>query len=185
MKISDTVTASDKHSDVMIMQSLLHEELKLHGQYKIQCFDADGNLKWEDTVDNLITTQGKNHVLDTELGGSSYTAAWYCSLYTAGTITAAATYAVPVVTEVTSGVLAARVAVTFAAASGGSKVSNTINCVFVGGATITGMMISKGSATIGDTATAGGVLLSAALLTQSRIVVANDQLNLTYTQTLS
>jgi hypothetical protein len=45
-----------------------------HGSYRVTCHDKDGNLKWEDTIENLITTAGKNLTLDTMLAGSSFTA---------------------------------------------------------------------------------------------------------------
>lgn len=36
--------------------------------------------KWEDTVQNLVTTVGGNNMLDNHLSGSAYTAAWYMGL---------------------------------------------------------------------------------------------------------
>jgi hypothetical protein len=36
--------------------------------------------KWTDTIQNLVTTVGKNNALDNNLSGSAYTAAWFLGL---------------------------------------------------------------------------------------------------------
>ena len=50
------------------------ESMALDGRYEVECFDADGNLKWRDVVENLVVNAGGDLVLDTFLGGASYTA---------------------------------------------------------------------------------------------------------------
>src|ERR1051326_6990732 len=50
-----------------------HEVAEAHGRFVCQCFDKDGNLKWEDTIENVVCTEGKNVALDAFLAGSSYT----------------------------------------------------------------------------------------------------------------
>ena len=50
------------------------EEAHAEGRYVFECFDRDGNLKWRDTIDNLVVTEGKNAALTHFLKGSSYTA---------------------------------------------------------------------------------------------------------------
>lgn len=49
-------------------------------RYEFECFDADGKLKWRDSFDNLVTTEGKNDLLDKYFKGSAYTAAWFVGL---------------------------------------------------------------------------------------------------------
>ena len=49
------------------------EEAKLKGRFDFKCFDKDGNLKWEDTIDNVVCTVGKNVALDAFLAGAAYT----------------------------------------------------------------------------------------------------------------
>lgn len=50
------------------------------GRYEVECFDAEGNLKWRDFVDNLVVDTGLNDMLDKWLKGSTYTAAFYVGL---------------------------------------------------------------------------------------------------------
>jgi len=57
--------------------------------YEIECYAPDGALKWADKIENLVTNEGLNDLLDKYLKGSGYTAAWYVGL-TDGTPTPAA-----------------------------------------------------------------------------------------------
>ena len=63
-----------------------------HGEYQVQCFDKDGNLKWEDRGPNLVVNVGLQDMNTKYFKGSTYTAAWYIGLYGAsGSNTPAAT----------------------------------------------------------------------------------------------
>jgi hypothetical protein len=46
----------------------MNEEMKLKGKYFAKCIDKDGNLKWEDTIDNVVTDVGANQLLDSAFG---------------------------------------------------------------------------------------------------------------------
>ena len=52
------------------------------GVYHVQCFDKDGNLKWEDKAPNLVVNQGLKDMNDKYFSGAAYTAAWYLGLVT-------------------------------------------------------------------------------------------------------
>jgi hypothetical protein len=52
------------------------------GVFKVTCFDANGNLKWEDQFHNLVVNQGLQYLNDAFFKslGSTYTAAWFLGL---------------------------------------------------------------------------------------------------------
>jgi len=57
--------------------------------YKFECFDKNGNLKWEETVCNTVVNTGLDDILDKYYKGASYTASHFVGL-TAATPTIAA-----------------------------------------------------------------------------------------------
>lgn len=72
---------------------MLTNTAKAGGVYKIECHDAQGNLKWEESTHNLVVNEGLQDMNNKYFKGSSYTAAWYLGLITgpgSGTTIAAA-----------------------------------------------------------------------------------------------
>lgn len=55
-------------------------DIKVTHTYKVECFDSNGDLKWEDGFENLVTTEGKNKYLDATLKTGLATPAWYVGL---------------------------------------------------------------------------------------------------------
>lgn len=49
-------------------------------RYDVMCYDKNGNLRWQDYFDNLVTIVGLNDALDKHFKASAYTAAWYVGL---------------------------------------------------------------------------------------------------------
>lgn len=66
-----------------------NEKTLFENHYIVECLDSNGNVKWTDEFDNLVTNVGLNDNLDKYLKGSTYTAAFYVGL-TDGTPTTAA-----------------------------------------------------------------------------------------------
>lgn len=54
----------------------------LGGVFEVTCYDADGNLKWEDKFHNLVVNTGLQDLNTKYFKGSAYTAAWYLGLIT-------------------------------------------------------------------------------------------------------
>lgn len=155
--------------------------------FDVVCYDKDGNVKWRDVSYNLVTTAGKNDLLDKYLAGSSYTAAWYCGLISSVSYSAIAagdtmsshagwTEAGATNAPNYSG---NRPALTFASASGGSKATSSASSfTFSGSGTIKGMFACSVATKDGTT----GVLYNAVLFSGGdRAVVSSDVVNVSVT----
>ena len=57
--------------------------MKINHRYTARCYGPDGRLKWSDTFDNLVTTEGLNKYLDATLKTGLAAPAWYVGLATA------------------------------------------------------------------------------------------------------
>ena len=88
---SEVTTMSDKADATVLLGSSTTETTGLTGYYDVKCLDSAGNVKWEETIKNLVTTEGKNDILDKYFSGTAYTAGWYMGLVNA---TPSPTYAV-------------------------------------------------------------------------------------------
>ena len=158
--------------------------VKFGGVFTVQCFDKDGNLKWEEPFHNLVVNQGLQDLNTKYFKGSAYTAAWYLGLVTgpgSGTTFAASdTLASKAWTEDTN-YSGSRKAVSFGTAttadpsvidnSASPAVFNINNTTTVAGA----FLASVASGT-------SGILFSAGDFTGGDKIVANgDTLNVTYT----
>ena len=67
----DKISASDKCEASTGYNTNPSDTATIEGRYHAVCYDKDGNVKWEDTIENLVTTVGKNLTLDTILGNSA------------------------------------------------------------------------------------------------------------------
>lgn len=145
--------------------------------------------KWTDTVHNLVTTAGKNDLLDKYLAGSAYTATWYLGLiastsYTgvaagdtmgshAGWLEAGSANA-PIYSQ------GARPTAAWSAASGGSKALSAALAYTIAttGGTVKGCFLTSVSTKDGTT----GILYSAGLFSGGdKVVAVGDTLNVSYT----
>lgn len=187
--MSEAINSSTFADAVVIRGAKDVEEVSLTGKYVAQCFDVNGNLKWEEKFDNLVTTQGKNHLLNTYLAGSSYTAkvflglissTAYSAVSTADTANSHAGW-----TEFSGYTQSARVAPTFSAAASGSKSTASAAVFSINSAnTIKGTFLMANTGT-GSAATKGGYsgsLYSAGLFTGGdKTIASGDVVNVTYT----
>jgi hypothetical protein len=171
------------------------EQVSITGSYEVKCFDADGNLKWEDSFKNIVVNTGKIDLLTKYFKGTAYTAAFYLGLVNnAGFTTYApgdtmSSHAGWVESAAYSNATRPLISFGTATASGGSSnpgvagtgsISNTTAVTFNinATATILGAFLTTDN-TISGTS---GTLYSAGSFTGgSRSVVNLDSLLITYT----
>jgi hypothetical protein len=164
---------------------------RAHGEYKLQCFDSEGNLKWEMGGHNLVVNEGLQDMNTKYFTGSGYTAAWYIGLYGAASSndpTANDTAAShPGFTEITPYSNATRPACTFGTATTAdpSVISNSASVAAFSinaTATVGGAFLISNNTKGGST----GVLFSASDFQApgDRVVASGDFLNVTYTFSL-
>jgi len=167
------------------------DSARAHGEYKLQCFDSEGNLKWEMGGHNLVVNEGLQDMNTKYFTGSGYTAAWYIGLYGAAASnnpTASDTAAShPGFTEITPYSNATRPACSFGTATTAdpSVITNTLSkAAFSINATATvgGAFLISNNTKGGST----GVLFSASDFQSpgDRVVASGDTLNVTYTFSL-
>ncbi len=169
---------------------MIKDAVKLQGNFKAECFDSEGRLKWVEETHNIVTNEGLNHILNAVLNAATQITTWYCTLAETNTSAAAGmTYAVPSYTETTAYDEATRPAYVEATSTAQSTTNSASPAVFTISATKTiygASLVGGGSAatTKGNTA-GGGTLLCYALFTTARSVLDNDVINLSYTLTMS
>lgn len=143
--------------------------------YSVECIGADGQKKWSEEIKNLVTTVGKNDLIDKYFKGSSYSAAWYLGLKGAGSAANGDTLASHAGWSEVNPYSGNRPAITFGTSSGGSNTATAVSYAITGSATVAGAFVA--SANTGTS----GILYSAGDFAASRSVVAGDTLNVTLT----
>jgi hypothetical protein len=148
-------------------------------RYHFECLDADGNLKWEETVENLVTTAGRTDIVDKYLKGSAYTAAWFMGLKGAGTPAASDTLASTGAWSIVTPYSGNRPSITWGTTSSGSNTATAVSFSINATATVAGAFVcSVASGT-------SGVLYSVTDFAASRGVASGDTLNVTPTISVS
>lgn len=184
-------SSSDKIGAALTKTLSSQDKVSAGGVFTVQCISADGQVKWEESLSNLVVNGGLKDMNDKYFRGSSYTATWYIGLYgaassndPAATDTASSHAGW---TEVVPYSNATRPACTFAAAStadpsvitnSASPASFTINAT----ATVGGAFLISDNTKSGTT----GVLFSASDFASpgDRSVASGDTLAVTYTFSL-
>jgi len=144
-------------------------------RYEFECLRPDGSIRWRDSFENLVTTGGKNDLLDKYFAGSSYTAAWKLGLKGTGSAAAGDTLASHAGWAEVTPYAGNRPALAWNAASAGSKSANAVSFSINATATVAGGFVTDQAS--GTT----GILYSAGDFANSRSVVSGDTLNVTLT----
>jgi len=159
--------------------------------WDFECFDKDGNLKWQElNRPNMIVTEGLNNLLDAYLNAATQITAWYViPVETDTTAALTMTYAVPVFTESQAYTEANRQAFDPAAASGGVMTNAASKAVFTINATKTmygAALVGGGGAasTKADTA-GGGTLFCYSKFASGKSVESTDSLSISISVTIA
>lgn len=187
---NENAKSTDSVSAGLVAKTGFSESAKAGGVFHVQCFDKDGNLKWEDQMHNLVVNQGLQDMNTQYFKGSTYTAAFYLGLITgpgsSTTYAAADTLASHAGWTEFTNYSGSRKAVTFGTATTAdpSVISNSASpsqfSITGGGGTVAGAFLcTVASGT-------SGVLFSEADFQSpgDRAVVSGDTLNVTYTFSL-
>lgn len=167
-------------------------QITCHNIYSFECFDKYGNLRWRETLPNLVLNEGLNDLLSKYFKGSNYTAAWYAGLidnanYTAieaaDTAAKISTTANPPTTnswqefdDYSESVRQTLVLGSVASQSVDNSASKAVFSINASG-TVKGAFIVTTSTKGGTT----GVLYGAAAFSSARTVESGDTLNVTVT----
>ena len=184
----DKLTATDQVAATTKYNTMPDDQMSINGYYHAVCYGADGQVKWEAPIENLVTTVGKNLTLDTILGNSA-AGAVVMGLKGTGTAVAADTQAshaswneVGLANAPTySG---NRPTPSFSAAAAGSKAtSSAVSFSITSTGTVAGCFINIGGSATKDSTT--GTLFSAGDFSSSKSVVNGDTIAVSYTLTLT
>jgi len=157
------------------------DKTKIGFKYRFECFDTEGNLKWEFTEENLIPDAGRDYMLNAALNAGAQFSTWYIGLYSGNYVPVAGDTAATFpasATEITTAYTGDRKVLVPGALSAGMWANVASPAVFEFSAattTVSGGFIST-VATKGGTT---GVLLSAVLATSPKTVLAGESLKVT------
>jgi len=184
----DKITATDQVAAITKYNTTPSDEMGINGTYHAICYGADGQIKWEEPIENLVTTVGKNLTLNTILGNAA-AGAVVMGLKGVGTAAASDTQAShPTWLEVGGVNLPTysgnRPTPSFATASAGSKVtSSAVSFSMTGTGVVAGCFINIGGSATKDNT--DPTLFSAGDFSSSKSVVNGDTIAVTYTLTLT
>jgi hypothetical protein len=181
----EVAVSGDQIGAALVAAGLLHEVAAApRAIFHFECHDAKGNLKWTDTITNVVTTEGKNAILATMFGATAK-ASWFVGLKGAGAAAVgdtAATHAAwaEVHTQYSEGARPAYAPGTAASGSLNNSASKAV-FTFTGSATVAGAFLISNSTKGGTT----GTLYNAGDFSASRTVAAGDTLSVTVTLTIA
>jgi hypothetical protein len=183
-------------SDASVIRgSGLDEGAGAHGRYEVECFDADGKLKWRDVIENVVTTVGKNLALDTFLAGAAYTVTGpfmglvsstsYSAVSAGDTMASHAGWLEAGGTNAPTYSGNRKTAAWSAAASGSKALSAALSFAITSTGTVKGAFVCFGSGALNTKDNTAGVLWSAGTFsTGDKAVVNGDTLNVNYSTSL-
>jgi hypothetical protein len=195
--VTDKVLTHDRFRARLGVSGGMPDDMTVLGRFHAVFREASGRIFHEEEFDNLVTTLGKNFLLDTTLAGSSYTVVGpYMGLIcgaSAPTIVAADTMASHAgwleggtTNPPTYSSSGARIICVWSAASAGVKaLSAGLTFTFTGSGTVQGGFIVTGSGAVTTNLSTAGTLYSAGALSAAQPVVSTNTLTISYSTTLT
>lgn len=193
--MNDKLSASAVIGASLTRAGDITDQCEAEGFYTVECFDADGNLKWSDAFPNTVVTVGKNLMLDSALAGSAYTVVGpfmglisstsFTAISAADTMTSHAGW-LEAGNANTPTYTAPRKTAAWSAASAGAKaLSATLSFAITGSGTIKGAFMTYGTGALSTIDNTAGTLFSAGLFTGGdRSVLNGDTVNVSYSVSL-
>ena len=178
-----------------------NEAVGIEGHYHVECRDAQGNLKWEESFPNLVNAVGKELLLNTLLrtSGTYTTVGPFLGLidgatptFGTGTDTMSSHGGWTEFTNYTVGGSAVRGTAVFGAASStGSTPTNVTTCaasaitytITGAGGTVSGCFLVTGSGASSTQGNTSGTLYSAGAFGTAKITTVGDTVSVTYSTT--
>jgi hypothetical protein len=166
----------------------LDTSLNVYSIWVLQLLDKTGNIKNQVDIHNLVTTQGKNFLLNAMFHGTTALNPWYIVLWTGAHVPLITdTYAVPGYTELNTEYDEATRPIYVESASSGGILSNAANravFTFASPVQVTGLSLVGGSDVKADIAEGTGILFCSARLTTAFIPAHEDLVNVLGTITV-
>ena len=176
------------------------ELVGIEGHYHVECRDAAGNLKWEESFPNLVNAVGKQLLLDTLLrtSGTYTTVGPFLGLISGAspTFTAADTMAshsgwTEFINYTVGGSAVRGTAVFSAATSTGTTPTNVttsaataITYTITGaGGTVGGCFLTTGAGAVSTQSSTAGTLYSAGAFATAKVTTAGDTVSVSYSST--
>jgi hypothetical protein len=176
------------------------ETVGIEGVYHVECRDAEGNLKWEESFPNLVNAIGKQLLLDTLLrtSGTYTTVGPFLGLISGAspTFTAADTMTshagwTEFIAYTVGGSAVRGTAVFAASSSSGTTPSNVttstasaITYTITGaGGTVGGCFVVTGTGAVSTQSSTAGTLYSAGAFATAKVTTVGDTVSVTYSTT--
>ena len=74
--------STDTVSSGLVCGTKPEAKARAGGVYKVQCVGADGHVKWEEEMHNLVVNQGLQSMVSVYLDGATQITTWYIGLIT-------------------------------------------------------------------------------------------------------
>lgn len=182
--------------DASVIRGAQHSEgAEVKGRYHVMCIDKDGKIVWEDDIENLVATVGKNLALDTYLAGSGYSVVGpfiglisstsYSAVNAADTMASHAGWLEAGIANTPTYSGGRKTAVWSAASAGAKALSSALTFAMTGAGTVKGCFMVFGSGAVNTVDSTAGVLYSAGLFSGGDKTVTNgDSILVSFTASL-